>query len=111
MTQLNQNELKVKKIIVQFLKDNNVYAQFIKEFNKGYKTYVNIYQYISEEITDYSFNGFVKRIYKGEDIDGVLFEAFIWDETENEELWINLRDKDMELLNTIQTMTFNKIYS
>lgn len=75
MIKLNKKELKIKQVIVQFLKDNNVYPQFIKEFNKGYRKFlIEYYLHVENfDINNTSFNTFVKRI--NEDIQNSVIVA------------------------------------
>lgn len=103
MIKLNKKELKIKQVIVQFLKDNNVYPQFIKEFNKGYRKFIIEYYLHVEnfDINNTSFNTFVKRINEDIQNTGVLNEAFDWDYTNNPDLWYNLFYEDKELINYI----------
>lgn len=95
MIKLNKKELKIKQVIVQFLKDNNVYPQFIKEFNKGYRKFIIEYYLHVEnfDINNTSFNTFIKRINEDKQNTGVLNEAFDWNNTNNPKLWYIIFNK------------------
>lgn len=76
----NDNIKFYKKILLKFLKENNIYYSYIKNFSKNYK---NNNKEINELINDIDF-------LKKSPIGG----AFIWDNTnEGHKFWQNMSSK------------------
>lgn len=93
MIQLNNEERKFKRVFINFLKDENAYIKYIKDFNKLHrKLYSKIYTPLDSNY-DYSFNAFVRRIHNNKDY--FIINSFNWSDSNNEGLWEMLGEKEI----------------
>lgn len=93
MVQLNNEERKFKRIFIKFIKEENAYIKYIKDFNKLHR---KLYSKLSTPLNsnyDYSFNAFVKRIHKNNDY--FIINSFKWSDSNNEYLWKRLGEKEI----------------
>ena len=94
MVQLNNEERKFKRIFIKFIKEENAYIKYIKDFNKLHrKLYNKLYTPLNSNY-DYSFNAFVKRIHKNNDY--FIINSFNWFDSNNEDLWEMLGEKEID---------------
>lgn len=93
MIRLNNEERKFKRIFINFIKEENAYIKYIKDFNKLHrKLYSKLYAPLDSNY-DYSFNAFVKRIHKNNDY--FIINSFNWFDSNNEDLWNKLGEKEI----------------
>lgn len=93
MVQLNNEERKFKRIFIKFIKEENAYIKYIKDFNKLHrKLYSKLYTPLDSNY-DYSFNAFVRRIHNNKDY--FIINSFNWSDSNNEGLWEMLGEKEI----------------
>lgn len=93
MVQLNNEERKFKRIFIKFIKEENAYIKYIKDFNKLHrKLYSKLYTPLDSNY-DYSFNAFVRRIHNNKNY--FIINSFKWSDSNNEYLWERLWEKEI----------------
>ena len=93
MIQLNNEERKFKRVFINFLKDENAYIKYIKDFNKLHRKLCSKLSTPLDSNYDYSFNAFVKRIHKNNNY--FIINSFKRSDTNNEGLWKMLGEKEI----------------
>lgn len=96
---LNEKENKVKQKFIRFLKEENVFPLFVKEFNKLHSEYVINFEPTEESFQKYniySFNFFIKQYSQLHA--NFIFNAFEWIKTNDQNrFWSKLNDKETRL--------------
>ena len=98
---LNEKENKVKQKFIRFLKEENAFPLFVKEFNKLHRDFVINFEPIEESFQKYkfeiySFNFFIKQYSQLHA--NFIFNAFEWYETNDQNrFWSNLNNKETRL--------------
>lgn len=92
--ELNDEEKKLKQKFISFLKENNAYYEFRKEFTESFINFYNLSG--NKKTNDYSFNYFISYFSKNEY--GFIYNAFGWDNTNSHNLWLRLSRDERKLI-------------